>query len=92
MAAMASPAIRRSDLAASMIAPPGICPISPTMPPIDSTRPIWAWVHFCVVRYTAMNGPKPVCTSARKKMNQSSPRRLCREGTGLAIVRSCTAS
>src|SRR3984893_17395548 len=27
-----------------------------------------------------MNGPKPVCTSARKKMNQSRPRRLWREG------------
>src|SRR5262249_31685972 len=30
-----------------------------------------------------MNGPKPVCTSARKKMNQSSPRRLSLEGVGL---------
>src|SRR5215472_519768 len=29
-----------------------------------------------------MKGPKPVCTSARKKMNQSSPRRLCLEGCG----------
>src|SRR5665213_3509689 len=62
------------------MAPPGICPISATIPPIDSTRPISTWVHFCVVRYTATNGPKPVCTSARKKMNQSSPRRLCRDG------------
>src|SRR5437588_11165276 len=29
-----------------------------------------------------MNGPNPVCTSARKKMNQSRPRRLWREGVG----------
>src|ERR1700741_2024981 len=29
-----------------------------------------------------MNGPKPVCTSARKKMNQSSPRWLCGDGGG----------
>src|SRR5882762_6480162 len=27
-----------------------------------------------------MNGPQPVCTSARKKMNQSSPRKLWRDG------------
>src|SRR5216683_7348606 len=27
-----------------------------------------------------MNGPKPVCTSARKKMNQSRPRKLWRDG------------
>src|ERR1700738_869480 len=27
-----------------------------------------------------MNGPNPVCTSARKKMNQSRPRRLWRDG------------
>ena len=33
-----------------MMAPPGIWPISPTMPPIDSTSPISTWVHFCVVR------------------------------------------
>src|SRR5262249_1379369 len=31
-----------------------------------------------------MNGPKPVCTSARKKINQSSPRRLSLEGLGFA--------
>src|SRR5260370_36905659 len=31
-----------------------------------------------------MNGPSPVCTSARKKINQSSPRRLWREGVGLS--------
>src|SRR6185312_987603 len=30
-----------------------------------------------------MNGPKPVCTSARKKMNQSRPRWLPRDGSGL---------
>src|SRR4051812_6100513 len=29
-----------------------------------------------------MNGPNPVCTSARKKMNQSRPRRLWRDGDG----------
>src|SRR5262245_28541121 len=29
-----------------------------------------------------MKGPKPVCTSARKKMNQSSPRWLCGDGGG----------
>src|SRR5206468_1491614 len=29
-----------------------------------------------------MNGPNPVCTSARKKMNQSRPRKLSREGVG----------
>src|SRR5467141_171285 len=78
--ATARPATSRSERAASTMAPPGICPISPTRPPIDSTRPISTWVHFCVVRYTAMNGPKPVCTSARKKMNQSSPRKLWRDG------------
>src|ERR1700688_4420906 len=27
-----------------------------------------------------MNGPTPVCTSARKKMNQSRPRKLWRDG------------
>src|SRR5712671_722133 len=78
--ATARPATSRSERAASTMAPPGICPISPTRPPIDSTRPISTWVHFCVVRYTAMKGPKPVCTSARKKMNQSSPRKLWRDG------------
>src|SRR2546423_4855894 len=35
-----------------------------------------------------MKGPKPVCTSARKKMNQSSPRWLCRDGGGLATTGS----
>src|SRR5882724_6614352 len=50
------------------------------MPIVATARPISTWVHFCVVRYTAMNGPKPVCTSARKKMNQSSPRKLWRDG------------
>src|SRR5215475_11793084 len=29
-----------------------------------------------------MKGPKPVCTSARKKMNQSRPRWLCGDGGG----------
>src|SRR3954454_7293005 len=37
-----------------------------------------------------MNGPNPVCTSARKKMNQSRPRKLWREGA--AEVRSITDS
>src|SRR5690242_3300365 len=31
-----------------------------------------------------MKGPKPVCTSARKKMKQSRPRWLCADGGGLA--------
>ena len=48
--ATARPATSRSDRAASMMAPPGICPISPITPPIDSTNPISTWVHFCVVR------------------------------------------
>ncbi len=50
MAATAKPATVRSDRAASTIAPPGICPSRPTMPPIESTMPISTWVHFCVVR------------------------------------------
>src|SRR6187551_2868746 len=91
MVATARLATSRSDLAASTIAPPGICPIRPTRPPIDSTNPISTWVHFCVVRYTAMNGPNPVCTSARKKMNQSRPRWLCREGAGAAAVAAVAA-
>src|SRR3982074_3351345 len=32
-----------------------------------------------------MNGPNPVCTSARKKMNQSRPRKLWREGVAVAL-------
>ncbi len=48
--ATASPATSRSERAASTMAPPGICPISATRPPIDSTRPIETCVHFCVVR------------------------------------------
>jgi hypothetical protein len=50
MVATASPATSRSERAASMMAPPGICPISATSPPIESTKPISTWVHFCVVR------------------------------------------
>ena len=72
-----SPATSRSERAASTMAPPGICPISAT--------PISTWVYFCVVRYTATNGPNPVCTSARKKMNQSRSRKLWREGVGAAL-------
>src|SRR5262245_6789740 len=37
-----------------------------------------------------MKGPKPVCTSARKKMNQSSPCWLCGDGGGLTGTGSCT--
>src|SRR5882724_383428 len=37
-----------------------------------------------------MKGPKPVCTSARKKTNQSSPRWLCCDGGGLAGTGSGT--
>ena len=48
--ATASPATRRSERAKSTIAPPGICPIRPTTPAIDSTKPISTCVHFCVVR------------------------------------------
>src|SRR5215212_10355513 len=33
-----------------------------------------------------MNGPKPVCTSARKKMNQSRPRKLWREGAAMCSI------
>jgi hypothetical protein len=50
MVATAAPATSRVERAASMIAPPGIWPSSATMPPIDSTKPISTWVHFCVVR------------------------------------------
>src|SRR5215472_5308139 len=44
-----------------------------------------------------MNGPKPVCTSATKKMNQSSPRRLRLDGIdrasrSLAALRSITCA
>src|SRR5207302_11217492 len=55
-------------------------------PPIDRTGPISTWVHCWVVRWTATNGRNPVCTSARKKMNQSSPRKLCCEGVGRSNV------
>src|ERR1700752_4919342 len=37
-----------------------------------------------------MKGPKPVCTSARKKMNQSSPCWLCGDGGGLTGTGSGT--
>ena len=50
MVATARPATIRSERAASTIAPPGICPSNPMMPPIDSTKPISTWVHFWVVR------------------------------------------
>src|ERR1700689_443406 len=33
-----------------------------------------------------MNAPNPVCTSARKKTNQSRARRLTRDGTGEALL------
>ena len=33
-----------------------------------------------------MNGPNPVCTSARKKMNQSRPRELWREGAAAVLT------
>src|SRR5580658_2588931 len=80
MAAMAMPATSRSERAASTSAPPGICAIRETKPAADRTRPISTWVHFCVVRKTETNGPKPVCTSATKKMNQSRPRKLRGDG------------
>ncbi|MGY4426748.1 hypothetical protein ACVWY2_009197 [Bradyrhizobium sp. JR6.1] len=50
MAATAQPATTRSERAASTIAPPGTWPKRPMMPPIESTKPISTWVHFCVVR------------------------------------------
>src|SRR3954467_2437562 len=37
-----------------------------------------------------MNGPNPVCTSARKKMNQSRPRKLWRDGVGVRATGSDT--
>src|ERR1043165_6973859 len=36
-----------------------------------------------------MNGPNPVCTSARKKMNQSSPRRLRADACGGSLAPAC---
>ncbi len=87
MAATAIPATKRSERTASTSAPPGICPIRETKPAAESTRPISTCVHFCVVRKTETNGPKPVCTSATKKMNQSSPRRL--RADGALRCRSC---
>src|SRR3569833_165834 len=36
-----------------------------------------------------MNGPNPVWTSARKKMNQSRPRRLCNVGAGWSVAGGC---
>src|ERR1700722_3055274 len=80
MAATATPATTRSDFAASTNAPPGIWPIKETKPAADKTSPMSTCVQRCVVRKTETNGPKPVCTSATKKMNQSSPRRLHGEG------------
>ena len=50
MVATARLATIRSERAASTMAPPGICPSNPMMPPIDSTKPISTWVHFWVVR------------------------------------------
>ena len=46
----ASIAARRLDPAASTIQPPGSWHARPAMLPIESTRPISTWVHFCVVR------------------------------------------
>src|SRR5580692_6303228 len=77
---MATPATNRSDRAASTSAPPGIWPMSEMKPAADRTKPMSTCVHFCVVRKTETNGPKPVCTSATKKMNQSRPRRLRADG------------
>src|SRR3954468_14877273 len=39
-----------------------------------------------------MNGPNPVWTSARKKMNQSRPRRLCDDGGGFPASGGCGSS
>src|SRR3954464_3619166 len=36
-----------------------------------------------------MNGPNPVCTSARKKMNQSRPRKLRADGCGGSLAPIC---
>src|SRR5260221_5739587 len=77
-----TPATTCSERARSTSAPPGIWPTSEIRPEIDRTRPISTCVHCCVVRYTATNGPKPVCTSATRKTNQSSLFRLRREGCG----------
>ena len=43
-------ATTRSERAASTKAPPGICPISATRPPMVNTKPMSACVHFCAVR------------------------------------------
>src|ERR1700733_11740732 len=44
------------------------------MVPIVKAKPISTCVHLCVVRYTATNGPNPVCTSATKKLTRSRAR------------------
>src|ERR1700683_2904152 len=80
MVTMAMPATTRSERAASTMAPPGIWPMSDTMPAVDCTRPISNCVQRCPVRKTDTNAHKPVFTPATKKTNQSSPRRLRGDG------------
>src|SRR5215469_6055109 len=67
---------------ASTAAPPGTWLTMALIVPTESASPISPWVHLCDARYEAMNGPKPVCTFATKKLSQSSARTLRRLGVG----------
>src|ERR1700722_15025007 len=50
------------------MAPAGVCSSTVMMPPMLSATPTRPGDHPAPARYAARNGPRPVCTSARKKL------------------------
>ena len=54
----------------------GVCDTMLAIPPIVSAMPTRSRSSCSLARYTARNGPTPVCRSASKKLSQSSSRKL----------------
>ncbi|MGH1571489.1 hypothetical protein ACRAWG_13350 [Methylobacterium sp. P31] len=75
----ATAAAKRFERTTSTKAPPGTCPSRATRLPTVSAKPISDWVHLACEKYTARNGPKPVCRLATKNAKASRPWRLAAE-------------
>src|SRR5262249_22372689 len=85
-AAAPAPTSARRAVVMSMSSPPGICVMRPAKLPTLSTNPMCAGSHPRFVRWTAINGPKPLRSAARKKFNQSSACRLDECGAATCVL------
>ncbi len=74
------PTTSRLCVVQSTSAPAGTWLSTPATVLAVTTAPIIPWVQPFMVRYTARNGPNPVCTSATKKFRMSRPYWLRADG------------